>query len=155
LASTECRDAVPVIDILGLELLTLEASPAGTTTNYIDDSASCSDQVDGLISESVQVTGPVVDMSVPGEYLITYHCTSDAGFDAPTKTRTVWVVAPVSPPVVALTEPPTTLPTVPPTAVDCCSSYCTYGRRRLADIKDVTATCLLFDCTVCGVPFPV
>jgi hypothetical protein len=157
-ASTECRDAVPVIEILGQEHLTVEASPAGEA-NYVDDSATCSDQVDGLISESMHVTGNVVDVSVPGEYQITYHCTSHAGVDAPTKTRTVWVVQLATPApsviVASDTAPPTAAttaaPTVPPTAVDCCASYCTTG-RRLADADgavDVTAICLLFDCTVC------
>merc|ERR1711871_221928 len=44
----------PIIQILGSDQMTLEATHQG---NYIDDGATCSDQVDGVISQNVEVSG--------------------------------------------------------------------------------------------------
>merc|ERR1712100_856164 len=41
----------PIIQILGSDVMTLEATHQG---NYIDDGATCSDQVDGVISQNVE-----------------------------------------------------------------------------------------------------
>merc|ERR1719389_1007309 len=49
-----------IIQILGSDVMTLEATHQG---NYIDDGATCSDQVDGVISQNVEVSGDVVNLS--------------------------------------------------------------------------------------------
>jgi len=59
--------------------------------NYVDDGATCSDQVDGVISQNVEVSGDVVNLSKVGTYVITYNCKDSAGNSAPTTQRTVHV----------------------------------------------------------------
>jgi hypothetical protein len=76
----------PVIQILGSDNMTLEATHEG---NYIDDGATCSDQVDGVISQNVEVSGDVVNLSKVGSYTITYNCKDSAGNAAPTLNRNV------------------------------------------------------------------
>jgi len=78
----------PVIQILGSDSMTLEATHEG---NYIDDGATCSDQVDGVISQNVEVSGDVVNLSKVGSYTITYNCKDSAGNAAPTLSRSVHV----------------------------------------------------------------
>jgi len=78
----------PVIQILGSDSMTLEATHEG---NYIDDGATCSDQVDGVISQNVEVSGDVVNLSKVGSYTITYNCKDSAGNAAPTLSRFVHV----------------------------------------------------------------
>jgi hypothetical protein len=78
----------PVIQILGSDEMTLEATHEG---NYIDDGATCSDQVDGVISQNVEVSGDVVNLSKVGAYTITYNCKDSAGNTAPTLSRKVHV----------------------------------------------------------------
>jgi len=68
--------------------MTLEATHEG---NYIDDGATCSDQVDGVISQNVEVSGDVVNLSKVGAYTITYNCKDSAGNAAPTLSRSVHV----------------------------------------------------------------
>merc|ERR1712224_980087 len=64
-----CREVLnvdhtrPIIQILGSNDMTLEATHQG---NYIDDGATCSDQVDGVISQNVEVSGDVVNLSKVG-----------------------------------------------------------------------------------------
>jgi hypothetical protein len=90
----ECRDVEnvdhtrPIIQILGSDDMTLEATHQG---NYIDDGATCSDQVDGVISQNVEVSGDVVNLSKVGEYKIQYNCKDNADRSAVTATRTVKV----------------------------------------------------------------
>jgi hypothetical protein len=79
----------PVIRILGQDLMTLEATHDG---NYVDDGATCSDQVDGMISENVEVSGDVVNLSTRGMYTISYNCKDSAGNAADTAIRVVYVV---------------------------------------------------------------
>jgi hypothetical protein len=79
----------PVIRILGQDLMTLEATHDG---NYVDDGATCSDQVDGMISENVEVSGDVVNLSTRGMYTISYNCKDSAGNAADTAIRIVYVV---------------------------------------------------------------
>jgi hypothetical protein len=94
LSSTICRNiqnvdhTLPVIQILGSDVMTLEATHDG---NYVDDGATCSDQVDGVISQNVEVSGDVVNLSKVGSYEITYNCKDSAGNSAPTMKRTVHV----------------------------------------------------------------
>merc|ERR1712125_318695 len=47
--------------------------------NYVDDGATCSDQVDDVISQQVEVSGDVVNLSKIGTYKITYKCEDTAG----------------------------------------------------------------------------
>ena len=92
--STACRQIEnvdhthPIIQILGSDVMTLEATHQG---NYIDDGATCSDQVDGVISQNVEVSGDVVNLSKVGEYTITYNCKDSANNAAPPATRRVIV----------------------------------------------------------------
>merc|ERR1719181_1444864 len=94
LTATACRfiDNVdhtrPIIQILGSDEMTLEATHQG---NYIDDGATCSDQVDGVISQNVEVSGDVVNLSKVGTYTITYNCKDSANNAAPAAQRTVVV----------------------------------------------------------------
>merc|ERR1712057_27309 len=89
-----CRDILnvdhtfPIIQILGSDQMTLEATHQG---NYIDDGAACSDQVDGVISQNVEVSGDVVNLSKVGTYTITYNCKDSAKKAAPAARRTVHV----------------------------------------------------------------
>merc|ERR1711871_1511123 len=78
----------PIIQILGSDVMTLEATHQG---NYIDDGATCSDQVDGVISQNVEVSGDVVNLSKVGTYTITYNCKDSANNAAPAAQRTVVV----------------------------------------------------------------
>merc|ERR1712188_186333 len=78
----------PIIQILGSDQMTLEATHQG---NYIDDGATCSDQVDGVISQNVEVSGDVVNLSKVGTYTITYNCKDSANNAAPAARRTVVV----------------------------------------------------------------
>jgi len=68
--------------------MSLEATNQG---NYVDDGATCSDQVDGMISQNVEVSGAVVNLTREGEYVITYSCADSAGYEAVPQTRTVFV----------------------------------------------------------------
>jgi len=76
-----CREVLnvdhtrPIIQILGSNDMTLEATHQG---NYIDDGATCSDQVDGVISQNVEVSGDVVNLSKVGLYKIQYNCKDNA-----------------------------------------------------------------------------
>merc|ERR1712167_472575 len=67
---------------------TVEAS---RDNNYVDAGATCSDMVDGNISQDVEVSGDVVNMAAVGTYLINYNCEDSAGQKALTATRTVVV----------------------------------------------------------------
>merc|ERR1712137_747681 len=82
LKTTACRTFVnldktkPVITIL-------EAANANDGTwhveasrdnNYVDAGATCSDMVDGNISQDVEVSGDVVNMAAVGTYKINYNC---------------------------------------------------------------------------------
>jgi len=99
LKTTACRTFVnldktkPVITIL-------EAANANDGTwhieasrdnNYVDAGATCSDMVDGNISQDVEVSGDVVNMAAVGTYKINYNCEDSAGQKANQATRTVIV----------------------------------------------------------------
>merc|ERR1711998_2062 len=76
-AKPVCRTIVnedkkkPIITILGKDLMTIEATH---DANYVDDGATCSDQVDGVISQDVEVSGDVVNLAKPSTYNINYNC---------------------------------------------------------------------------------
>jgi hypothetical protein len=94
LVTTRCRHIQnvdhthPVIQLLGHNHMVLEATHDG---NYIDDGATCSDAVDGVISQNVEVSGDVVNLSKVGTYRIRYNCQDSAGNAAPTTYREVVV----------------------------------------------------------------
>jgi hypothetical protein len=90
-----------MITILGSDSMTLEATHTG---NYVDDGAVCSDQVDGVISQNVEVSGDVVNLSKAGAYDITYNCKDSAGNSAPTVHREV-TVKQTTCPTCALNDP--------------------------------------------------
>merc|ERR1711898_88242 len=56
--------------------------------NYVDAGATCSDMVDGNISQDVEVSGDVVNMAAVGTYKINYNCEDSAGQTAIQATRT-------------------------------------------------------------------
>jgi len=64
---------------------------ASRDNNYVDAGAACSDMVDGIISDDVQVSGDVVNMAAVGTYVINYDCEDDAGRQAYQAHRTVIV----------------------------------------------------------------
>merc|ERR1711988_1095753 len=97
--ATACRTFVnvdktrPVITVLQAantnnNLWTVEAS---RDNNYVDAGATCSDMVDGNISQDVEVSGDVVNMAAVGTYKINYNCEDSAGQTAVQATRTVVV----------------------------------------------------------------
>merc|ERR1711871_52075 len=94
LTSSKCRyvDNVdhtrPIIQILGSDEMTLEATHTG---NYVDDGATCWDQVDKYISQNVEVSGDVVNLSKVGTYEIVYNCKDSAGNAADEAPRTVHI----------------------------------------------------------------
>merc|ERR1711935_273160 len=52
---------------------------ASRDNNYVDAGATCSDMVDGNISQDVEVSGDVVNMAAVGTYKINYNCEDSAG----------------------------------------------------------------------------
>jgi len=64
---------------------------ASRDNNYVDAGATCSDMVDGNISQDVEVSGDVVNMAAVGTYKINYNCEDSAGQTAIQATRTVVV----------------------------------------------------------------
>jgi hypothetical protein len=97
--ATACRTFInvdktrPVITILAAAnkadgIWYVEAS---RDNNYVDAGATCSDMVDGNISQDVEVSGDVVNMAAVGTYKINYNCEDSAGQTAIQATRTVVV----------------------------------------------------------------
>merc|ERR1711998_326538 len=64
---------------------------ASRDNNYVDAGATCSDMVEGNISQDVEVSGDVVNMAAVGTYKINYNCEDSAGQKANQATRTVIV----------------------------------------------------------------
>merc|ERR1712054_596296 len=97
--ATACRTFVNV-DKTRPVITILEAANANDGTwhieasrdnNYVDAGATCSDMVDGNISQDVEVSGDVVNMAAVGTYKINYNCEDSAGQTAVPATRTVIV----------------------------------------------------------------
>merc|ERR1712072_413608 len=78
----------PVITVLEADLQTYEAT---RQDNYVDAGATCSDEVDGNISQDVEVSGDVVNLARVGVYTIKYNCQDSTSNLADTATRTVVV----------------------------------------------------------------
>jgi hypothetical protein len=99
LSTTACRTFINV-DKTRPVITILEAAnhndgtwhvEASRDNNYVDAGATCSDMVDGNISQDVEVSGDVVNMAAVGTYKINYNCEDSAGQTAFPATRTVIV----------------------------------------------------------------
>jgi hypothetical protein len=78
----------PIIQILEADQQTYEATKSD---NYVDAGATCKDEVDGNISQDVEVSGDVVNLARVGTYRIYYNCQDSVGNTADPATRTVIV----------------------------------------------------------------
>jgi hypothetical protein len=83
---TVVDDDVPVIKLMGDDA---EEWNASLTTEYTDKGATCTDHVDGVLSNAVEVSGNVVNMRIPGTYTIKYDCQDLSGNKAQQMVRTV------------------------------------------------------------------
>jgi len=81
-------NTAPKLKIVGVEIDTLEAT---RDTEYTDKGATCHDYVDGTLSHAVEVSGNVVNMRIPGKYVIRYDCQDLSGNQAMPLNRTVFV----------------------------------------------------------------
>jgi hypothetical protein len=92
--TTKCRTILnedhtkPIITVLEADQQTYEAT---RSDNYVDAGATCSDEVDGNISQDVEVSGDVVNLARVGVYTIKYNCQDSAANTADEATRTVVV----------------------------------------------------------------
>ena len=86
----------PVITLLGETAMTWECGTA-----FSDPGATASDDTDGDISANIAVTG-TVDITSPGDYVLTYNVSDAAGNAAEPVTRTV-TVQDTTPPIITLT----------------------------------------------------
>jgi len=135
LMGSDCRhiqnvDATkPIIQILGSDSMVLEATHQG---NYVDDGAVCYDQVDGVISQNVEVSGDVVNLAKVGTYVITYNCKDSAGNVAPTESRTVQVQQ---------TECPKCTMSLCTSGSDHSQNNCTFDHEASFDYTDAGASC--------------
>ena len=82
-------DHFPTMNISGESVLLLGVD---TESEYTDEGATCSDNQDGDITHQVEVSGQVVNMSIPNTYEVYYNCSDNDGNVAQTLTRTVVVV---------------------------------------------------------------
>ena len=136
-------DEIPVITLVGDSPLAVEAS---STASYSDPGATAADPEEGDISGSVAVSGQVVNLSVPGTYLIEYDVADSTGNDAETVTRTV-LVQDTLPPVITLTGDAVVNLTVDPggtysdagaTALDTLDGDLTSSIAVSGDVVDLT-----------------
>jgi hypothetical protein len=79
---------VPEITVTGTNPLYLEAQH---NKDYADAGATCSDYVDNQLDSAVRASGDLVQMAVPGSYVIKYDCTDLSGNNAVQQSRTVIV----------------------------------------------------------------
>lgn len=70
--------------------------------DYVDAGATCIDAFDGDISGDIVTTGLPVDTDVAGATTVTFDCSDNSSNAAPTKTRTVNVIADNQPPTITL-----------------------------------------------------
>jgi hypothetical protein len=77
------------MSIVGADEMTIEATKS---LAYIDQGASCTDEVDGDLSSTVTVEGVTPELGTPGRYEIKYACANSVGLPAPVLTRVVLVV---------------------------------------------------------------
>jgi hypothetical protein len=79
----------PVLTLRGDDPVTVEAKKG---VQFLDEGATCVDGVGVDISSNVIAYGEVVNMGVPGTYLVDFQCTDATGRQAPMLYRTVHVV---------------------------------------------------------------
>ncbi len=77
----------PVITVLGDNVMEISYG-----SNYGDAGATATDDVDGNITQNIQVTGLPIDTTVVGQHYIWYNVADDAGNDAQAKARLVTVL---------------------------------------------------------------
>jgi len=82
-------DHFPTMNISGDSVLLVGVD---AEVEYTDEGATCNDNEDGDISHQVEVSGQVVNISIPNTYEIYYNCSDNDGNAAQTLTRTVVVV---------------------------------------------------------------
>jgi len=93
-SASKCRTILnedhtkPVLTVLEADDQTYEAT---REDNYVDAGATCSDEVDGNISQDVEVSGDVVNLARVGVYTIKYNCEDSASNPADEATRKVTV----------------------------------------------------------------
>lgn len=84
----------PVVTVQGCDSMgdvnCVTTREASSTASFTDVGAKCVDYVDGVLTPSVEVTGDIVDLGVPGTYTITYSC-DDFGGQTGQAIRTVEV----------------------------------------------------------------
>jgi len=65
--------------------------PASLSEEYQDKGAECHDHVDGVLSKAVEISGNVVNMRIPGKYIIKYDCQDLSGNKAKQMERIVTI----------------------------------------------------------------
>ena len=85
---TVVDNTAPMLHIVGDTIATLEAT---RVDEYTDAGATCEDYVDGTLSHAVEVSGNVVNMRIPGKYVIRYDCQDLSGNQAEPLNRTVYI----------------------------------------------------------------
>jgi len=76
---------------------------------YLDQGATCNDVVDGPLSHSVEVSGNIVNVRVPGTYVINYDCQDLSGNAAPRIHRTVVIADSTCPTISVIGTNPLTI----------------------------------------------
>ena len=76
----------PVLTLLGADTITVECD-----AEFVDPGATALDDADGDITDNIVIGNDQLDTSTPGEYLVTYNVSDNAGFQATILTRTVTV----------------------------------------------------------------
>jgi len=79
----------PVLTLRGEDPITIESKKG---VQFLDEGATCVDGVGKDISSNVIAYGEVVNMGVPGTYLVDFRCVDHTGRQAPMLQRTVHVV---------------------------------------------------------------
>jgi hypothetical protein len=92
----------PQLELRG-EDPTVEEAAKGV--QFLDDGATCKDQNGNDISSNVVAYGEVVNMAVPGTYMVDYKCVDSSGRAAPVLQRTVRVVDTTCPSVALVGDP--------------------------------------------------
>jgi len=89
-------DSEPQLSVKGDQLTGDQCLQASRTASYTDDGATCDDNVvhsteDSNLDHAVEVSGDVVNMRVPGTYVIRYDCQDFSGNNAEHRQRKVEV----------------------------------------------------------------
>ncbi|MBT6462457.1 MAG: DUF5011 domain-containing protein, partial [Opitutae bacterium] len=103
-ATGEADTIVPVITLVGDNPLVLEVN-----SNYTNPGATATDNIDGVITDSITVGGDTVNSSVTGTYSITYNVSDAAGNAAVQVTRTVTVQDTIAPVITVIGDATVTI----------------------------------------------